>query len=424
MSMRSPRKPGRKSLFIIIPLVLLVGLGVPLVLLSKQVSPHQPSEFLLQSPEFHHHQQSPNNTNEKVTSLQTLQEAPKYKNQESPVLEQHDVATNNTLSVFDTYDPFRFPVFDNFSANRKIKVGYATIRGEGGKLSGEAKHFLWDGITGSDYLELVGLVYLDDKNQTMNPNDADVWLVNGHRTHDPLPPDAPFLQRLLTLDSNTTWKVLITSFSDRYGQMLKYQSKFKISNRQSHIRVAIRSIVVERDYNDTVSRVMPGYVAQNVPAGGGPTLHMSYAVRLDTVQTLQTIVLGNSSTDNGNYLQVFQSKLAAMPRPIDIIHLWQPVHMKHHLRLSRLRNAVSYLVNSWNGKSIRIHNQNYTLKTSTDEKGARRMAGRQGVDPKYVRALSSSKIVIVAQKDRWEGMSCIVECQEGALEGERPQVCS
>ena len=42
------------------------------------------------------------------------------------------------------------------------------------------------------------------------------------------------------------------------------------------------------------------------------------------------------------------------------------------------------------------------MSTSIDEQGERRSVGRNALDPSYIRALLSAKIVVVAQKDGWE----------------------
>ena len=344
------------------------------------------------------------------------------------------ISENRVLPLFEDYDPARFPVYPNYqwsSPIAKLKVGLAT---KSGPMEGEPKHFLYDAIVGSEYLDFVAMVYVDEwspnnrTNQARNttapvtPSDADLWIVDGHRTFT-LPPDSPFLLELFGTknDAAPTWKALIMSFADRYGLMENYVKRYNIGPKQTHVRASIRTIIRGRDYIQENHTIIPGYIVPNVPTAGGPTLHNPYAVRRDTVQMLQSILHANTTKDLQFQLESSSSNIS---RPMDVIHLWEPTYMKHHRRLSRLRNTVSELIQTWNGKDISeigffggddnmtSANTNTSIaetsnprivQASTKEKGHRRAAGRHGVKPSYIQAMLGTKIAIVAQKDRWEG---------------------
>ena len=304
-------------------------------------------------------------------------------------------------SRLDAYDPARFPVLATIDMEKSpIKVGIATIS----PLVGEAMHFLYDGVVRSRMLQLVGVVSLYGASSETNtnhsssasassswkPNDADLWIVDGARVAKL---KRPFLDQILHA-SNPSWKVLIVDFSDRFQFQLRSYQKLDIWNHK-HVRVAARSVVQGRYFDSEANTIVPGRVAPNVPTAGGPTLHAPYAVRTDMVETLQQIMqrrLENSTIALAQAIFDFPTH----ERPIDVLHLW---NISFREGKSKLRNNVSKQVRSWNRTLLA---GNHTLVTSIDEQGQRRHVGRNAVDPNYVRALLSAKIVVVTQKDDWE----------------------
>jgi hypothetical protein len=176
-------------------------------------------------------------------------------------------------------------------------------------------------------------------------------------------------------------------FSDRFQFQLRKYQKLNIWD-QPHIRLAVRSIVQGRHYDSNQNAIVRGRIAPNLQTAGGPMLHSPYAVRSDIVHAIQRIVGTNSTS-------LLQKELETVPRPTDVLHMWQ-ISFKEGK--SKLRNDVSKLVRSWNGTRM----ADRTMKTSIDEQGPRRTFGRNSVNLAYVRAMMSSKIVIVTQKDDWE----------------------
>jgi hypothetical protein len=303
---------------------------------------------------------------------------------------QNAVRLNATSSPLELYNPARFPVLSTLDmAAFPIKVGIVTIH----PLVGEAMHYLYDGVMGSEMLQLVGIVSLYGVNQTeepiFEPSDASVWIVDGARVAKL---QRSFLDQLLQSES-ASWKVLMIDFSDRFQFQLRKYQKLNVWD-QSRVRLAVRSIVQGRHYNSEKQAIARGQIAPNLQTAGGPMLHYPYAVRSDVVRAIQQIV---GVTDNSTSSLEQAIGLDRLERPIDVLHLWN-VSFKEGK--SKLRNDVSKLVRSWNGSTRMATDR--TMKTSIDEQGPRRQVGRNAVDPNYVRALLSAKIVVVTQKDDWE----------------------
>lgn len=328
----------------------------------------------------------------------------------SPQSKVTDGTTRTNLK--ELYDPSKYPVLPGPLPNRAIKVGIVTIH----PLAGEAMHFLYDGVMESEYMELVGIKYLYGLNSnnasptadiaiapnSLDPSDAQIWIVDASRVAKL---QREFLTRLLSDTTNDTaatssWKVLLVDFTDRFQFQLRRYEKLQIWG-SPHVRIAVRSIVQGRHYNTTGASIVKGRLAPNLQTKGGPMLHFPYAVRSDLVRVLRqesssimrtTVTTITNDPPPASTLDQLQDTLFKMSRPIDVLHLWQ-ISFKGGGK-SKYRNEVSRLVRSWT--------MTKKWNASIDEQGERYMTGRNSVDPLYPRAMMSSKIVIVTQKDDWE----------------------
>lgn len=299
----------------------------------------------------------------------------------------------------DSYDPSRYPVFESLPVNQlPIKTGIVTVS----PMIGEAMHFLYDGVLRSDALDLVGVVSLYGENTTnattifpqgktllLTPHDADLWIVDGARIAKL---KRPFLDQLIQT-TNPSWKVLFVDFTDRFQFQMRHYQKLKIWD-QMHIRLAVRSIVQGRHFQPETNKIIPGRLARNIPTAGGPMLHSPYAARTDIIQAIQQVVGVSNTTITALATAIFDPR--RQQRPIDVLHPW---NISFKEGKSKLRNAVTKLVRSWNGTLQ--HSNRFTI-TSIEEQGERRHVGRNMVDPRYVRAMLAAKIVVVTQKDDWE----------------------
>jgi hypothetical protein len=303
----------------------------------------------------------------------------------SPPTESSQKAT----SPLDLYDSSLHPVLSEIpTKTSRIKVGLVTVL----PLAGEAMHFLYDGVMGSEYLELVGIVNLRGNNETesttpttttanpeLKPSDAAVWIVDGNHAAKL---KHPFLDTLVQSPSPATWKVLMLDFSDRFQFQLRFYRRLEIWDK-SHIRIAVRSIVQGRHFKN--NRMASGRIAPNLETAGGPMLHCPYAVRSDIVETLKSLLLKESEKD-----QIWKR-----PRPLDVFHPW---NISAKGGKSKFRNVVSKMVRSWNTTTVNSR----LLITLIEEQGHRRTVGRNAANQKYVQAMLSAKIVVVTQKDDWE----------------------
>jgi hypothetical protein len=103
-------------------------------------------------------------------------------------------------------------------------------------------------------------------------------------------------------------------------------------------------------------------------------LHAPYAVRTDVLDAIQNVLEISNTTTNTSALEtaIFDPN---RERPMDVLHLW---NISFREGKSKLRNAVSKLVRSWNG-TLQVNNRK--LSTSIHEQGERRQIGRNMVDP-------------------------------------------
>jgi hypothetical protein len=321
-----------------------------------------------------------------------------------PSLREQSLHNNNATvtknkSPWDDYDPSRSPVLAKGGMdNLPIKAAIVTIS----PMTGEAMHFLYDGVVLSKALHLVGVVSLYGPNNTnavtiipeqgvtLQPEDADLWIVDGARVAKL---KRHFLDQLVhTVEA--PWNVLFVDFADRFQTQFRYYQKLNVWDRK-HVRVAARSIVHERRFDSATNTIFPGEVAPNLPTAGGPMLHSPYAVRTDIIDSMRQVLQVSDNTTAALADAIFDPD---RERPIDILHLWN-VSFKEGK--SKLRNSVSKVVRSWNGTLEVTKNHRY-VTTSIEEQGVRRQVGRNVVDLGYIRALLSAKIVVVTQKDDWE----------------------
>jgi hypothetical protein len=306
----------------------------------------------------------------------------------------------SSTPLLERYDPARFPLFPEMEhLSFPLKVGIVT----GHKLMGEAKHYFYDGILSSEYLELAGIVLVKKRNKTepnLVPSDADVWLVDGGRLYNLQPSVRPaFLENLFLPNRTTTtastttpsWKILLVDFGDHF-QARKYSHFFDCWN-QANVRVAVRSVVRGRNYNPSNGLIQKGHIDPNLTSAGGPVLHCPFAVRSDIVHAVQQAVV---EVENNSTLALEQHVIM-YNRPIDVLHLWKLLKDSGN---AELRNNVTLMVDAWNGTSC--SNDNRTMNTVTTEKGNRSHRGRNSVHQDYVQAMISAKIVIVTQRDLWE----------------------
>jgi hypothetical protein len=355
-------------------------------------------------------------------------------------------------------------------------------------LRAEAMHILYDGVQRSQYLELKQLCFLaDDPDASPNctvstnhqTNTIDVWIVNALSVKTIQNFDEhPTIQALLYPPPGPThrtppWKVLIVDYSDKVSlpQPLFYRKLFhsnslkknnnndnghnnnKADQQQdnpfSHVRIAMRTIVVDRYFDETLNRIVPGKIynfnddvdigvdvdhpnrsrrkqSSILNRGGGPPLHAPYPVRSDTVQAIRdvlpTLPLVRHANDRFSSSPHTMNKNKPCPatdleRSMDVMHMWV---IGREYNDAHYRNEVSKVVASMNGtwletmmdplgrssssstSSSGSGTNGRPILTSTELQGKNSLAGRNDVSVAYVKALLTTKIVICVQRDKWE----------------------
>jgi hypothetical protein len=266
------------------------------------------------------------------------------------------------------------------------------------------------------------------------------------------------------------WKVLIVDYSDMvslpkplfYHRLFHHNSQKtnnidnghnkadEQDNPFSHVRIAMRTIVVDRYFDETLNQIVPGKIYNfnndddvdvdvhhpNRPRrkqqssilnrAGGPPLHAPYPVRSDTVQAIRdvlpTLPLVRPANDSITFSSSRTTNKKKKPCPatdvvrsMDVMHMWV---IGKEYNDAHYRNEVSKVVASMNGTWLepkmdplgRSSNSSSSgsgtngrpILTSTELHGKNSRSGRTDVSFAYVKALLTTKIVICVQRDKWE----------------------
>ena len=292
--------------------------------------------------------------------------------------DQLSLQAESSRNLLDSFNPALHPVIGNFHEYSKLRVGL--IVEHDGPL-GEGKHVMYDGISGSDYMELVGVYQANGKNYDTFQN-VQLWVIDNVRVRASTEDEVDFFIAGLFLNSTTP--VLVIDFHDDPYREYGYMAIFGAVDKP-HVRLAKRSIVLDR-YLTKQSNIHLGHLQENNGTAEGPTLHISYCVRNDIV----------------NEIRRQTSFPPGMNRSLDVVHLWNVNDTKY---FSSYRSRVSSLVEAMQGREV----AGRAIRTSTELQGEHSHAGRWNANPEYVAMLLRSKIVVVTQRDRWEDSYRLME---------------
>ena len=107
--------------------------------------------------------------------------------------------------------------------------------------------------------------------------------------------------------------------------------------------------------------------------------------------------------------------IAQLPRQIDVRTFWNSSVCNMHCEF---RNHISEIV-----ETIPQRHPKANITTNTDIVGFIHGQGRQQVHPDFIEAMMTTKIIVLAQRDRWEGHSRLYEMLlSGALVMSDPQI--
>lgn len=291
---------------------------------------------------------------------------------------EHCVSKSNML---DSYSPYMYPVMGSFNSSSRIKVGL--IVGCFGPL-GEGKHVMYDGISGSEFMDLAGVYQVNGLSNDEFGN-VDLWVVDNVRVKKSM--DEKIDVRVENILMNSTSPVLVIEFQDDPSGDYGYLMSMLGAAKAPRVRLAKRSIVVNR-FLGKRSKIHLGEIQENNGTLGGPTLHTSYCVRNDIVHEIMSMRQTSS--------------LWNKTRALDVIHLWNAHDTEY---FSTYRSQISSLLDTMRGRIV----AGRPIKSLTALQGDHSHTGRWIACPKYVAALLRSKIVVVTQRDRWEDSYRLME---------------
>lgn len=261
----------------------------------------------------------------------------------------------------------------------------------------ELKHFVWDGVQNSRAMEL-----------SYNASVAPLWIVDVKRAGLSLMKYCSRFTRIVrdsiaakqALGILDEWDVVFLHWDDSPKE--RFLDCFRVVRIIGNARVHRykRSVVDGRIWNETNQFVDPGHMVNYGnwrDHSGSPVAPINYGVRSDVVHGLYSIAKERRRrADLGRIDDV--ELVQSLPRTTDVSHFW-PVPGRGEGKItrglaSRLRDAVSMTIDSKFDKAV------YSI--FVDVTGKAEDKGRNEAQYEYLSKLLDSKIVVVAQKDRWE----------------------
>jgi hypothetical protein len=331
----------------------------------------------------------------------------------TPVLDSTISAKEKAMTPIPV---FLWPNVNYSTFDDRVKRGYDT-------WCYEYKHFTLEGVERSPYLKRV----YDDWYQ----HESLIWMVDLFQGRRPSR-WCPALTKAIVAAQNKKppphhrWSLYMMDWNDDpnfHWQFHHCKGVYRLLGKDN-IRYFKRSMVTGRDWNETTNSIDPGIIdpafANNYSDWSSvPIQHLSYGVRSDILETMFRIVqkayaevLGNNST-----IMIEDIDLASvLPRPLDVAHFWPvPERQKNKLEVNRadndsqLRDNVSRAILAWNETHPNATGFAGLMGTPQE-------TGRLAAQESYAEALLSYKIVVVAQKDHWEGHYRLMEALcSGAL---------
>jgi len=292
--------------------------------------------------------------------------------------------------------------------------------------SGELKHFLKDGVDSSPFFE-----------QTYDSDDEDaVWVVDLVRfkcQEDLLPIISKRIKRQIGNDmkergendvkSNIEvevkpWKIYLIHFHDRYpfesdyfescvGSIVDQFKSTEYVHFATRDGVKERNIIHEKDWHKSQKELF--HYQGNIiewdkqeleSIVNGKVRLIRYGVRSDLVLCIDRLLkeklkeLAEQGKTKGKVMDII-----TIPRSLDVAHFWkvdeEDLYGSH-------RNVVSRLI-------LELGDENPNRNVFANELGVRWGEGRNFVQEGYAKALLKCKIVVVAQRDHWEGHYRLME---------------
>jgi len=287
---------------------------------------------------------------------------------------------------------------------RKQKVFLPHSQGIG--VNSVSVHIIMDGLAKSELLE-----------HTYNMNDADaVWVVDlvGFNCMEKL---LPLVVRTLEKRARSSdpkslqhWRVILLDYFDHgyarwKGCTLKlsamlgkenvfYATRYQMKDRRIVHEQGEDENVPFHDLGHHISFIKPG---EKIFSKGVVVRQLRYCIRTDQVEYLQRILQNDKNIQGRGEMDP-----VTLPRSFDVAHFWEVgsdiIHGNHRDEISKTLLQLSRTTN---------------VTAFAGLKGHRGPTGRQHAQGAYLEALLDYKIVVVCQRDKWEGHWRLMEALLG-----------
>ncbi len=301
----------------------------------------------------------------------------------------------------DSYLPSHAPVL---TPERMVNPKQVNVRFlMGSKPFSQSQHLL-EGIERSAVLKLISLslhsrgqcstlIMNDNSNNDDNPT---VYIVDIAS----LELDCHIIQRLiqhvLQESDNYALPTAVVLMDDSGSTERLHCPHLETIIPKERIRMTRRNIVQNRYWDAAKEWIHMGELSPNDGnvISGGPILFSPFAVR-DSFVFDMSIALKRSNQTN-------MKSIVDLKRKRDVAHFWQTGDYWHY---SSLRNKVGAIVESLSGE----YSNGRKLHTVTTVVGKTEKVDQGIIDLEYIEQMISTKIIVVAQRDEWEGHLRLME---------------
>lgn len=314
--------------------------------------------------------------------------------------------SNQASSHFTSYLPSLYPVLKPKTAAKKKPVNVRFLMGSQQHSQSE---FLVEGIERSAFLKLITMTrYNDTDFVTLHTNKMDtnlpiLWMAD----LESMGMDCHVLQRLVTHVAQNAREGLPTALvlMDYSGSTERlYCPTIDTIVPRDSIRMTRRNIVQNRYWDMSESWVNAGEIAVNDgnEISGGNIMFAPLFLRDAFVLGLATAL------EKTKQLQITKN-LADLPRERDVAHFWTSHDYSHY---SFLRDKVGAIVTSLTGQ----RSNGREIHTVVKSLGEVEELENNQINYQYIEQMIRTKIVVVAQRDEWEGSLRLMESlASGAL---------
>lgn len=269
---------------------------------------------------------------------------------------------------------------------------------EVGAATAEAMHINRNGIRESPFLE-ESSDFLDFDDSVVWLGDSgygvgwSLWCGTFHEIVVAAQANRARLRRTLGLNLSLSWPIYIVDWSD--GNVRARCKNVEQAVGREFVFYNKRSLVASRSWNNATDWVSVGHVMNMTdPRFGGATYrHIPLTVRTDIVETMELVLKEQHNLTLRDPIE------RRINRTIDVAHLWpvrRTVLGKGGVD-SQLRHSVSVFLTNLSISAP--PNLNIFVGTS----GLTQHQGRRDVASDYIETLLESKIMVVTQRDKWEG---------------------